>query len=88
VLPLERVATAGDAQVWEVPSGSTGSLPVSRWREFKKVPGVVIATIPIADRVTLYALWGDALAWTCSAVAAAGLAVAYLRCRRGVARSN
>ncbi len=40
-------------------------LPVSRWREFKKVSGVLLAVIPLDDRVSLYARWGDWLPWLC-----------------------
>ena len=45
--------------------GGAAELPVSQWHEYKKVPGVLLAVIPIDDRVSLYARWGDWLPWTC-----------------------
>ncbi len=48
-------------------------LPASQWSHFKKVPGVLTATIPVDSRSTIYALLGDWLPWTCWAVIVAGL---------------
>jgi apolipoprotein N-acyltransferase len=53
-------------RIWEVEAKPGGaSLPLSRWQEFKKVPGVLIAKVPLDDRVSLYARWGDWLPWAC-----------------------
>jgi apolipoprotein N-acyltransferase len=52
-------------RVWEVPAAGTEELPVSRWGEFKKVPGILLASLPIDDRTSLYSYWGDWLPWGC-----------------------
>jgi apolipoprotein N-acyltransferase len=52
-------------RVWEVPAEGAEELPVSAWHEFKKVPGVLLATVPLDDRRSLYAAWGDWLPWAC-----------------------
>jgi apolipoprotein N-acyltransferase len=52
--------------LWEVPAGGGPELPVSGWGEFKKVAGVLFATVPVDHRSSLYARWGDwlpALCW-------------------------
>jgi apolipoprotein N-acyltransferase len=55
------------APVWRVPAeqGKASELPVERWSEFKKVPAVLLATIPIDNRVSFYAQWGDWLPTGC-----------------------
>ena len=35
------------------------------------MPGVLLATVPIDDRNSLYARWGDWLPWTCWGLLAA-----------------
>ena len=45
--------------------------------EFKKVPGVLIAALPIDHRVSLYARLGDWLAWGCWVIVAAGLVLGF-----------
>jgi apolipoprotein N-acyltransferase len=56
-----------DFHVWTVPMqrGAPTELPVSQWHAYKKVAGVLLATVPIDDRVSLYSRWGDWLPWTC-----------------------
>jgi apolipoprotein N-acyltransferase len=54
-----------DIPVWDVPAGRAPELPLSRWGEFKKVPGVLLTVVPIDRRFSLYAAWGDWLPWTC-----------------------
>jgi apolipoprotein N-acyltransferase len=54
-----------DVHVWEVPENAT-DLPTNHWHEFKTVPGVLYATMPIDHRTTIYARYGDWLAWSCS----------------------
>jgi apolipoprotein N-acyltransferase len=76
-----------DLRVWAVSAvpGAAG-LPMSRWGEFKKVPGVLLASVPLDDRVSLYARWGDWLPWACWAVVGLGLTWALLR--RGERRAR
>jgi apolipoprotein N-acyltransferase len=50
--------------VWRVPDG-VRSLPVDEWKGYKKVAGVLLATVPIDDRTSLYARWGDWLPLGC-----------------------
>jgi apolipoprotein N-acyltransferase len=53
--------------VWSVPvqRDNPAELPVSQWHDYKKVAGVLLATVPIDDRVSLYSHWGDWLPWSC-----------------------
>jgi apolipoprotein N-acyltransferase len=74
--------------VWAVGEGDAQGrrLPVSDWPQYKKVAGVLLATIPIDDRTSLYSRWGDWLPWTCWAVLAAGIVLG-IRRRRAPAPS-
>jgi apolipoprotein N-acyltransferase len=67
--------------LWELHAakGSMSTLPVSDWAGFKKVQGVLTATIPIDQRASLYAQWGDWFGWGCLLVAGAALAWAKIR---------
>jgi apolipoprotein N-acyltransferase len=90
VLQPEAVSTREDVLLWEVkdPCGGPG-LPVSAWHRFKKVQGVLVATIPLDHRSSLYARWGDWLPWGCWLSVAAGLAWAwYFRSRGRPRRVN
>ena len=75
--------------LWELNgSGSPApSLPVSEWHRFKKTAGVLMATIPIDHRQSLYTLWGDWLGWGCLGTAFLALVwfgvVAAIRTRLG-----
>jgi apolipoprotein N-acyltransferase len=61
-------------QVWKAEAEpGAASLPLSRWQEFKKVPGVLLAEVPLDDRVSLYARWGDWLPWACWVVVGLGI---------------
>jgi apolipoprotein N-acyltransferase len=82
--PLPDPKVNRDDHVWTVPMqrGRLTELPVSEWRRYKKVPGVLLAVIPIDDRVSLYARWGDWLPWSCWLLIAAALVFAVLRRRR------
>lgn len=84
VLAPRTMEEVGDARLWEVTAGAP-DLPVSRWGEFKKVPGVLVASIPIDNRVSLYARLGDWLPWACWLVIGAGLILGYLGGRRKAA---
>jgi apolipoprotein N-acyltransferase len=69
--------------VWAIPAEPTEDkgLPLSRWREFKKTAGVLLATIPIDTRSSFYARYGDVLAWSCWAVLGTALVFAFIRRR-------
>ena len=70
--------------VWEVPE-KAAELPMSRWHEFKKVAGVLLASIPIDSRGSLYARWGDWFAAGCAGMLLLSLVVIWLRRLRGEA---
>jgi apolipoprotein N-acyltransferase len=60
--------------VWEINHvDGIRELPTSRWPEFKKVAGVLMADVPIDTRSSLYARWGDWLPATCWLVIALSL---------------
>jgi apolipoprotein N-acyltransferase len=52
-------------RVWEVLAQRAEELPVARWGEFKKVPGILLASLPLDERTSLYVYWGDWLPWGC-----------------------
>ncbi len=52
--------------------GRIPELAEARWHEFKKVAGVLVATVPLDRRASLYAVWGDWLPWGCLAFLAVG----------------
>jgi apolipoprotein N-acyltransferase len=80
---LPRRSGEPGAPVWQVPgeAGAVRALPVSRWREYKKVAGVLLATVPIDTRASLYARWGDWLSGACWLVLLAGCVAAAARPR-------
>jgi apolipoprotein N-acyltransferase len=61
------------------PSRGAAGLPTTRWADYKKVPGVLLADVPIDNRFSLYALWGDWLPWSCWTLIGAGLVLAWVR---------
>jgi apolipoprotein N-acyltransferase len=63
---------------WDVSPGAE-ALPVGRWGEFKKVAGVLTAVVPVDDRGSTYAAWGDWLPWLCWAFVGVGLLLGALR---------
>jgi apolipoprotein N-acyltransferase len=73
----------GNARLWEVDwsPGVLPEMPCSEWSRFKKVPAVVIGSIPLDRRASLYAQWGDWLPQACWAVFGAGLVWSLLRRR-------
>ena len=86
--PAERTLAAGlfpddgRAVVWRQESSrGINDLPTAEWAQYKKVPGILVADIPIDRRVSLYALWGDWLSWGCW-FCLAGLILAFVRPRR------
>ncbi|MBI1916057.1 MAG: apolipoprotein N-acyltransferase [Planctomycetes bacterium] len=82
VLTPEVVGREDGAFLWDLDnSPASAELPVGRWGEFKKVPGVLFATIPLDDRGSLYARWGDWLPLSCWALIGATLLVLFVRRR-------
>lgn len=47
------------------PGPNSKSLPVSDWHKFKANEGVLIASIPIDNRFSLYTVIGDFLPYAC-----------------------
>jgi apolipoprotein N-acyltransferase len=87
VLAPQETERHGEARLWEVPAGAA-ELPVGRWAEFKKVPGVLVAAMPIDHRTSVYALAGDWLPWGCWLFLAGGLLAAFLSRRAARAAAN
>jgi apolipoprotein N-acyltransferase len=75
-----RLVQEEPTRVWEVPAGAE-ALDVSRWHEFKQVSGVLLASVPLDDRVSFYAHHGDWFAGTCLAAVLAGGLILTLRRR-------
>jgi apolipoprotein N-acyltransferase len=72
--PTATHTVGGQISVWEINSDNgVTELPTSRWHEFKKTPGVLIADVPLDSRSTLYARWGDWLPVSCWLVVFLGL---------------
>jgi apolipoprotein N-acyltransferase len=67
VLESRTLTTKDNVKIWEIPfsEGPFPELPVSRWSEFKQVQGVLLASVPIDHRTSLYARWGDWFPWGC-----------------------
>jgi apolipoprotein N-acyltransferase len=76
VLAPRAIKSIDNIDIWEISAGQEKQmeLPVSRWPEFKQVQGVLLASVPIDHRTSLYAQWGDWFAWGCWMVVGAGLA--------------
>jgi apolipoprotein N-acyltransferase len=69
VLAPSKIDRVGEDVVWRIEAGSKSELPVSRWAEFKSVPAVLTAQIPVDSRASLYARFGDWFAWCCAVLA-------------------
>jgi apolipoprotein N-acyltransferase len=84
--PVPRDVKVSGMRAWQITPEefSHPGLPVSRWSEFKKVPGVLLACIPIDSRTSLYAHWGDWPAWTCWGGLLVGLVLGFFRRPPGV----
>ena len=90
VLKPEAVSSGGDIKIWEIPrrNGGDNELPISRWSQYKQVAGVLVAVVPLDDRLSLYAQWGDWLPWACWAVVGVGLLWIWIpRWGKGLSRS-
>src|SRR5204863_1484901 len=65
----ERLPLFTDCHFWVVPDQlHIPELPESEWHNYKKVDGVLTATIPIDHRTSLYVRCGDWLPWSCLAI--------------------
>jgi len=66
-LPHPQSRVHSDFHVWAVPMQreKTAELPISQWHRYKKVAGVLLSTVPLDDRVSLYARWGNWLPYSC-----------------------
>lgn len=66
-LPRHDPRVDPEYHIWSVPfqRGSLAELPVSQWHDYKKVAGVLLATVPIDERRSFYAHLGDWLPWSC-----------------------
>jgi apolipoprotein N-acyltransferase len=69
----------GSKNVWEVPAGPADNLPLAEYDGFKKVAGVLLATVPIDRRSSPYARWGDWLPVGCAFLLVLSLASALRR---------
>jgi apolipoprotein N-acyltransferase len=72
------------AAVWEYveEQGGPTSMPTARWAAYKKVPGILIANVPLDRRASLYAAWGDWLPWGCWGLLGVGVVLVLARRRR------
>jgi apolipoprotein N-acyltransferase len=79
-----RTVRAGDSPVWEASweAGKLPELPLADWARFKKVAGVLVGTIPIDHRFSLYATWGDWLPQACWVFIGLGLIWSFRRLSR------
>jgi apolipoprotein N-acyltransferase len=66
---------------WYVPPVDAGATewPIGEWGRYNQTPGVLLASMPIDRRVSLYALYGDWLPWSCWGVVALGVVLALFR---------
>jgi len=80
-LPLASAQTL--LPVWSVPAAADQQreLPPEEWAKFKKVPGILLATIPIDQRGSLYATWGNWLPWGCWILVGSGWLMGWFRPR-------
>ena len=76
--PWPALAFRHGPHVWAVPSGAA-ELPPSRWKEFKKTAGVLLAKVPIDGRTSFYARHGDWLPWMCWALLGAAVMLVLIR---------
>ncbi len=69
--------------VWEIRTddGKAQKLPMSEWNQFKAVPAVIVGAIPLDDRESLYAAWGDWLPQACWVMTGLCLVWTFLRRR-------
>jgi apolipoprotein N-acyltransferase len=75
LVPESDLTDGKDLHVWEIGTSASRlpDLPTSRWHDFKKVQGVLVASMPLDRRTSLYARWGDWLPLGCWLLVGAGL---------------
>jgi len=80
-LPHPHPHVDPDFHLWTVPMQrrAPAELPVSQWHEYKKVAGVLLATVPLDDRKSFYARCGDWLPETCGLILAAIFVFPWIR---------
>lgn len=90
VLEPRTLMTSDNVKIWEIPAreGPAANLPMSRWSEFKNVQGVLLASVPIDHRTSLYAQWGDWFPWGCWVLVGIGLAWSLISRRVGMMFSH
>jgi apolipoprotein N-acyltransferase len=77
---IPPIAGLSDVPIWvvdRIDPESPGLRP-GQWSEFKKVAGVLVAPVPLDQRSSLYARWGDWLPQGCWAVVALGFVASLL----------
>jgi apolipoprotein N-acyltransferase len=68
-LPVPSYTLPTETHLWkaEAVPGAPG-LPLRQWADYKKVHGVLLAVVPLDERYSFYAQWGNWLPWSCMAV--------------------
>lgn len=87
VLKPEDMKNDGRFNEWVVPerdSSGRDDLPQRDWQQYKKVAGILTATVPIDNRPSLYAYYGDWLPWLCWLIIGVGLVRACIRRQHAV----
>jgi apolipoprotein N-acyltransferase len=79
VLAPQLVQKKDHRSRWKLPPGTSAALPTNRWAEFKKNELVLLASIPIDRRRSLYARWGDWLPWSCWLFLGGAIAASFFR---------
>ncbi|MFL5245890.1 MAG: apolipoprotein N-acyltransferase [Gemmataceae bacterium] len=76
-----REPDTGETRVWKLSAEKDRiiAMPPAHWAEFKKIPGVLLAELPVDHRTSLYARWGDWLPWSCCGFLTAAIALAWFR---------
>ena len=72
----------GRAWNWQGIPGTAprgGELAVEQWAEYIKAKGVLLTSIPIDNRTSVYASAGDWLPWSCWLLIGGGLFVGMVR---------
>ena len=86
-LRLQQLADASaprivaGSHIWCIPSdpAEQQALPTGEWKDYKKVSGLLFASIPLDTRSSFYARHGDWLPWSCWGLLAAALLFALFR---------